>query len=534
MNHSPIILGFLAGAGILIQSGHAGLDANAARKVAEKLEPALVSVRVVVKIKTTVDGNPAGPEREVPSLLTGTVVNPDGWVVVSSFQLNPFSSLVTKPFKTERNGRTFEVDLKARLDQVRILTGERVEVPARVVAEEADLGLAVLAPDPQPSDTLPRFEPVDWNELAQAAPFTSYLALRRANATFKHQYIVEAGVIGARLEKPRPAYLQDYHQTLPCFGGPFIDLNGRLLGIGTMNFKPPENPASGILESWPAVIVVPAADIREWLARVNADAFRSATKPAVAASDLQLEEHAAAKVPDWRTQAADSIVVLEGSVKYNCGRCANEHESEVSCIGTVLDPEGLVVVTSDGRSAGNRYLRQELRFILADRSEVPAEIVLEDDDLMLTVLAPVAKAGTDSPRLKALTLRDEAQAVRLDEVVTLSRLDRSHRHAPAVSVGRVVGLVEKPRLFLKVNAPIAGPLDRGRPAFLPDGQFLGVLSGEPADPAEGDGSGGFGVSIRESDPCRVVPASALRQVLEQAKKLRASADKTASSSAKSE
>lgn len=534
MTFPRIILGFLAGTGILIQSGHAALDAPAARKVADKLERALVSVRVVVKIKTTVDGNPAGPEREVPSMLTGTVVNPDGWVVVSSFQLNPFSTLVTKPFKTERNGRTFEVDLKARLDRVRILTGERVEVPARVVAEESDLGLAVLAPDPQPSDTLPRFEPVDWSELAQAAPFTSYLALRRANATFKHQYLVEPGVIGARLEKPRPAFLQDYHHTLPCFGGPFIDLNGRLLGIGAINFKPPENPASGVLETWPAIVIVPATDVREWLTRVNADAFGSAAKPPAATSDLQLEEHAAAKVPDWRTQAVDSIVVLEGSVKYNCGRCANEHEAEVSCIGTVLDPGGLVVVTSDGRSAGNRYLRQDLHFILPDRSEVPAEIVLEDDDLMLTVLAPAPPAGGDVPRLKALALRDETRADRLDEVVTLSRLDRSHRYVPAVSVGRVIGLVEKPRLFLKVNAPIAGPLDRGRPAFLSDGQFLGVLSGEPADPAEGDGSGGFGVSFRESDPCRVVPASALRQVLEQARKLRASAVKSSPAAPKSE
>lgn len=168
------------------------------------------------------------------------------------------------------------------------------------------------------------------------------------------------------------------------------------------------------------------------------------------------------------------------------GQSSQSTESKTSTTGTVVDPTGLTVLslsTCDPaeyyrRTMGERFDRykfetevSDVKILLEDGTELPAEIVLRDKDLDLAFIRPKTKPATP---MAAIDLSKSAPAQLLDQVITLNRLGRAAGRTYAASLGRVCAVVQKPRTFYVPEvSPIATSL--GSPAFSLNGNIIGVL-----------------------------------------------------------
>ena len=113
---------------------------------------------------------------------------------------------------------------------------------------------------------------------------------------------------------------------------------------------------------------------------------------------------------------------------------------------------------------------KDVKIVLADETELPAEVVLRDKDLDLAYLRPIEKP---SKPLVALDLTKSIKPQVLDEVVTLNRLGKVANRVVTVSLERVDALVTKPRLFYTMG--VGGSSGVGSPVFTLTGVPLGII-----------------------------------------------------------
>ena len=169
------------------------------------------------------------------------------------------------------------------------------------------------------------------------------------------------------------------------------------------------------------------------------------------------------------------------------GGQANESRQDVT--GTVVDPSGLTVLALSscepgdmiqsmmaGASEEDTKFKMEtelsdIKLLLDDGTEIPAEIVLRDKDLDLAFLRP--KTLPSGP-MTAVDLSKSAAAQVLDQLITLNRLGKAAGRAYAASVERISAVVQKPRLFYVPGSEMTSTT-LGSPAFTLDGNVLGVF-----------------------------------------------------------
>ncbi len=180
------------------------------------------------------------------------------------------------------------------------------------------------------------------------------------------------------------------------------------------------------------------------------------------------------------------VVKMKFSVP-GMGGQANESKQDVT--GSVVDPSGLTVLAlsscepgdmlqsmMSGMSDEDMKFKMEtelsdVKLLLDDGTELPADIVLRDKDLDLAFVRPMTKPA--SP-MTALDLSKSATAQVLDQVITLNRLGKAAGRAYAASVERISAVVQKPRLFYVPGSEMTSTT-LGSPAFLLDGNVLGVF-----------------------------------------------------------
>ena len=157
-------------------------------------------------------------------------------------------------------------------------------------------------------------------------------------------------------------------------------------------------------------------------------------------------------------------------------------EAKQDITGMVVDPSGLTVLalSSVDPSELYRHLAEEykteievsdVKILLEDGTEMPAEIVLRDKDLDLAFIRPKTKPA--SP-MAALDLSKSSRAQVLDQLVTLNRLKRAAGRAFSASVERVSAVVQKPRTFYIPDSSQTETA-MGSPAFSLDGGLVGVV-----------------------------------------------------------
>ena len=195
------------------------------------------------------------------------------------------------------------------------------------------------------------------------------------------------------------------------------------------------------------------------------------------------------------------------------------HESGLTVLSyTMLDPTAMLNAAMAGAGGGLGEEKIEfksdlsgVKIRLGDGTEVPARLVLKDDDLDLAFVLPTDKSKK-LPFLKLDAKADAPKVKTLDEVVSLWRLGQALDRQPAVATGRVAAVVNKPRTFY-----VCGGIEQGigGPAFLADGTPLGVMVFRKQG-ADASMRGLFSMSSGNGMSTVVVPAADVLEVAQQA------------------
>jgi len=194
-----------------------------------------------------------------------------------------------------------------------------------------------------------------------------------------------------------------------------------------------------------------------------------------------------------KNQGAVVAVKLAIKQSISMGGRENKSESKTETTGTMIDPSGLTVVslatTDPGSTVKDVYARaitarggdlsqfkfdselNDVKIVLADGTEIPAEVVLRDKDLDLAFLRPSDKQPKP---LACLDLTKDAKAQVLDEVIVLNRLSQAANRAPAISIGRIEGIIDKPRTFYLLGQSMWA-YSLGAPVFSTDGKLIGIV-----------------------------------------------------------
>ncbi len=185
-----------------------------------------------------------------------------------------------------------------------------------------------------------------------------------------------------------------------------------------------------------------------------------------------------------------AVVTVQLVIKMSMGAMGSDaEESKQESTGFIIDPTGLIVmplsVTDPGGmmesmmsamgADGDQFKMQtslgEIKALLDDGTELPAQVVLRDKDLDLAFLRTREKPAKPLP---FIDLGQSGEARVLDQVVALNRLGKVANRASSVSLERIEAIVKKPRvLYLPGNDPTQSGL--GSPIFTLDGKTLGMI-----------------------------------------------------------
>jgi S1-C subfamily serine protease len=186
-----------------------------------------------------------------------------------------------------------------------------------------------------------------------------------------------------------------------------------------------------------------------------------------------------------------SVILLAAVLKMEAkGMEGLEHEQKTQCTAVIIDPSGLAVTALTnlnpagvlpkirvGRGGSSQTLEldfqvQEVKYKLADGTEVPARVVLKDEDLDLAFLAPL-KPLDEATRAKiaVLPLGDAASQVEsLDDVILIDRTTDDFNYIPTLDLGRISAVVSNPRTCYLLNGGAMG-----MPVFDGQGKVMGIV-----------------------------------------------------------
>ncbi len=226
----------------------------------------------------------------------------------------------------------------------------------------------------------------------------------------------------------------------------------------------------------------------------------------------------------WLSVIAKTTISTEGDapaqVKSALGAMDKEAKSEAT--GTIIDASGLIVTALasidkssvvDGKTIetqmGTVKLKatseiKEIKVIMPDGTEIPADLVLKDADLGLGFVRVRADSKeAKGVTFKAIDLKDAAQGALLDDCVALGRLNENMNREASVVTTEISGITTKPRTFYRVLTDSVGC-----PVYLASGKLLGLTTARK----QADNTGGTDVSMAPV----VLPAADIAKLAEQA------------------
>ena len=185
-----------------------------------------------------------------------------------------------------------------------------------------------------------------------------------------------------------------------------------------------------------------------------------------------------------------AVVTVQMVVKMSSsvgGGNTQERESKEEATGTIIRPDGLTVLSlsstdpssifktmSGGGNADFKMDTQlsDVKLLLHDNTEIPAEVVIRDVELDLAFLRPLTKPA--APLAFVDMQANQGTVQLLDRVVTLNRLGRVANRVFSASFEYIDAVVEKPRTYyIPGNDPTS--TSQGSPVFSLDGKVVGIF-----------------------------------------------------------
>ncbi len=255
--------------------------------------------------------------------------------------------------------------------------------------------------------------------------------------------------------------------------------------------------------------------MRMTIAAVVAGAAILATAAPVGAQSL--DERAAARQVVQARGDAVVMVTARLQVRANVNGQEQTSERQAQANATVLDAGGLTVLSlstlqpdtlmaraMSGRGRANVHVDitsepLEIKMHLAGGRELPAKLVLRDEDLDLAFIRPTAAPDAAWVHIDA----PSAAPALLDPLLVVERTSEATGWSIAASVGMVQFILDKPRTYYQLAWPSLAESGLGSPVFDLKGNFVGVIllrnPGPRAAPALG-----------------ILPADDIRDVAKQA------------------
>jgi len=182
-----------------------------------------------------------------------------------------------------------------------------------------------------------------------------------------------------------------------------------------------------------------------------------------------------------------TVVTVQMVVKISqsFGGNTSENESKEEATGTVISPDGLTVLALSSTDPSSIYKTMmggrndfkfdaqinDIKILLYDNTEIPAEVVIRDVELDLAFIRPLTKPETP---LAYVDLADNGTVETLDRVVTINRLGRVANRVYSASFEYIDAVVEKPRrYYIPGDDPTS--TSQGCPVFRLDGKVVGVF-----------------------------------------------------------
>jgi len=239
----------------------------------------------------------------------------------------------------------------------------------------------------------------------------------------------------------------------------------------------------------------------------------------------------AVKGRDIFNKNQQAVVTVQVVLKMSYSGAAKANETRQEITGTVVDSSGLTVLALSAADPNEMYQRMmaeqgsqykldaevtDVKILLADGTELPAEIVLRDKDLDLAFIRPKSKPA--SP-MAAVDFGKSAPAQLLDEVITLNRLNSAAGRAYAASVERISAVVQKPRTFYIPDSTMTSTT-LGSPTFSLDGKIVGLVVMRAVN-SKGGGSRNY----RENMTSIILPAEDILKGAKQAPEAKGAQEK---------
>jgi hypothetical protein len=210
----------------------------------------------------------------------------------------------------------------------------------------------------------------------------------------------------------------------------------------------------------------------------------------------QAEDASQAAARKLLAEKGDSVVWLTAVMKISMTAAGSsdspmnipDRERKVESLAAVIDSNGLLVTAMSQldpsrEMEGREYntakgpvrfdvsvTLKEIKVVLQDGTEIPAEQVMKDADLDLAFFrVKMDSKEAKEVTFKALDLNESAKVNLSEEIITLSRTEEILNRVPAVTRGQVTSITEKPRTFVRATGA-----QSGCPTFNLEGKLVGL------------------------------------------------------------
>jgi hypothetical protein len=214
--------GFLA---VSLVAGAADIK-ETARATALQLQKAVVTVRLVVKLKMVMMGQSLDEEQKNEAI--GTVIDPSGLTVVDASSIDPASLM-----KALMGGAGGQLKMDSEIKETLILLEDGTEVEADVVLKDTDLGLAFV----RPRDAARKFDAVTLKQRNNPPqPLDSIFVLGRLSKSGNRAAALGLDTVRAIVKGPRSFYVCDSqsNSNLGCLA---YSADGEPLGVYVIKEK---------------------------------------------------------------------------------------------------------------------------------------------------------------------------------------------------------------------------------------------------------------------------------------------------------